>query len=297
MSALGTSGIRARTPRPSSREARPDEARGAPASRPLAGEHGDEEHRQRERGEREPRLQGVVSEVELEVDGQRDEQAAERDVLKDALADSEAEELGLEEVRVEQRGLALALSAAEPPDERDRADSAHREENADPLAALLPDEDAEHQQGHREDGEHRSHEIDAPVPGERLLADQPAAEQDAGDDDRLDRESDPPGKKRGQGASDERADRRRDGARGADHREDLGLHLPVEVAVDQRLHRGEVERSAEAADHRPEDDDRGEALREHHRDGAQRIEDEAGDVGPLAAEEVAQLAADHDEGG
>ena len=84
---------------------------------------------------------------------------------------------------------------------------------------------------------------------------------------------------------------------GPDHREDLGLHLPVEVAVDQRLHRGEIERSAEAADHGPEDDDRGEALREHHRDGAQRIEDEAGDVSPLAAEEVAQLAADHDEGG
>ena len=140
-------------------------------------------------------------------------------------------------------------------------------------------------------------DVDAPVAGVGHLADQPAAEQDPGDDDRLEHEADAPRQERGQGAADERPDRCRDRARGADQRVHLGLHLALEVAVDQRLHRGQIERGAEAADDGPEDDDRGKALREHHRDGAQRVEDEAGHVGPLAAEEVAQLAADQDEGG
>ena len=83
----------------------------------------------------------------------------------------------------------------------------------------------------------------------------------------------------------------------ADQRVDLDLRLPLEVAVDQRLHRGEIERRAEAAEHRPEDDDRRQALGEHHREGADGVEDQADHVGPLAAEEVAELAADKDEGG
>ena len=266
------------------------------ASRPPAREQRDEEHRQRERRERDAGLQRVVSEVELEVDGQCDEEAAEGDVLQDALADPEAEELGLEEVGVEERGLALALAAAEPPDERNESRS-RDEEGADRLAALLPHQYPEHQQGHRQGGPERPDEVDAPVAGEGHLADQPAAQQHAGDDHRLEQEADSPRKEGGQGAADEGADRRGDGARRADHREDLGLHLPLEVAVDQRLHRGQIERGAKAPDHRPEDDDGGEALREHHRDGAQGIEDEAGHIGPFAAEEVAQLAADQDEGG
>ena len=67
--------------------------------------------------------------------------------------------------------------------------------------------------------------------------------------------------------------------------------------MDQRLHRGQVERRAEPADHGPEDDDRGQPLREHHRDCAERVEQEADHVGALAAEEVAELAADQDERG
>ena len=80
-------------------------------------------------------------------------------------------------------------------------------------------------------------------------------------------------------------------------REHLRLHLALEVAVDERLHRRQVERGAEPADDGPEHDDRREALGEHHRHGARRVEDEADDVGPLAAEQVAELAADEDERG
>ena len=85
--------------------------------------------------------------------------------------------------------------------------------------------------------------------------------------------------------------------RGADERVDLRLHLALEVAVDQRLHRGEVERGAEPADDGPEDEDRDHALGEHHRERADRVEDHADHVGALAAEEIADLAADEDEGG
>ena len=140
-------------------------------------------------------------------------------------------------------------------------------------------------------------DVNASVAGIGHLTDQPAAKQHAGDDDRLEHKSDTPRKQRGQESSDEGTDRRGDGTRGADHRKDLRLHLPLEVAVDERLHRREIERSTEAPDHRPEDDDGGQTLREHHREGAGGIEDEAGDVRPLAAKEVTELAANQDEGG
>ena len=94
----------------------------------------------------------------------------------------------------------------------------------------------------------------------------------------------------------ERPDRGGDRGRSADQRIGLSLHRALEVAVDQGLHRGEQERRSEAADDRPEDDDRDEGLRERHRQRADRIAEEAEDVRPLAAEEVADLAADQDEG-
>ena len=47
--------------------------------------------------------------------------------------------------------------------------------------------------------------------------------------------------------------------------------------------------------HGPEDDDRGQALGERHRERADRVAEQAQHVGPLAADEVADLAADQDE--
>jgi hypothetical protein len=66
--------------------------------------------------------------------------------------------------------------------------------------------------------------------------------------------------------------------------------------VNQGLHRREVQGSAEAADYGPEDNDRRQAAGEHHRQGARGVEEQAHDVGPFAADEVAHLAADQDEG-
>ena len=48
---------------------------------------------------------------------------------------------------------------------------------------------------------------------------------------------------------------------------------------------------------RPEDDDRGQALRQGHRQGADRVPEQTQHVGLLAADEVADLAADQDERG
>ena len=61
------------------------------------------------------------------------------------------------------------------------------------------------------------------------------------------------------------------------------LHRPLEVAVDRGLHRREEERGPETADDRPEDDDREQALRERHRQRADRISEQAEDVRALAA--------------
>ena len=109
------------------------------------------------------------------------------------------------------------------------------------------------------------------------------------------RERDAPGEVRGDEAADERADGGGDRGGGADERVGAALHRPLEVPVDQRLHRRQQQRRAEAADDRPEDDDRQEALGQRHRERADRVPEQADDVRALAAEEVADLAADQDE--
>ena len=98
-------------------------------------------------------------------------------------------------------------------------------------------------------------------------------------------------------AADQRPDGGRDRRRRADERVDRLLRRALEVAVDERLHRRQEERRAEAADDRPEDDDRREALRQRHRQRADRVRQQAEDVRPLAPDEVADLAADQDERG
>ena len=61
------------------------------------------------------------------------------------------------------------------------------------------------------------------------------------------------------------------------------VHLPLrgalEVAVDEGLHRGEQQRRAQAAQDRPEDDDRRQALGERHREAADRVAEQPEDVG------------------
>jgi hypothetical protein len=84
---------------------------------------------------------------------------------------------------------------------------------------------------------------------------------------------------------------------GADQRVHLLLRVAGEVAVDQRLHRGQEQRRSQATDDRPEDDDPGQALGQRHRQRADRVAEQAQHVRPLATDEVADLAADEDERG
>ena len=111
------------------------------------------------------------------------------------------------------------------------------------------------------------------------------------------RKRDPPRQVGGDEAAEQRSDRGGDRRRGADQRVGLLLRGAFEVAVDQRLHRGQQQRRAEPADDRPEDDDRGQALGEGHRQRADRVAEQAQHVRPLAADQVADLAADQDERG
>ena len=83
----------------------------------------------------------------------------------------------------------------------------------------------------------------------------------------------------------------------ADHRVDAPLRVALEVAVDERLHRGQQQGRAESADDRPEDDDRQEGLGQRHGRRADRVGEEPQRVRALAADEVGGLAAEEDECG
>ena len=65
-------------------------------------------------------------------------------------------------------------------------------QRADRLAALLPDEDAEHDAAHAEDGEHRADDVDVARAGVRHVADEPDPGQHDRDDDDLEQEADAP---------------------------------------------------------------------------------------------------------
>ena len=171
-------------------EPSPDQAGRAALARALPGEQGGDEHGQRQRRQREAGLQRVVLQVELEVDRQRDHQPAQGDVLQDALPDAEVEELLLEEIGVEERGLALALPPDQPAEQRNREDDAGAHQQAHRLAALLPGQDAEHEQAHAEHRQRRADRVDAAVAGEGDVADQAAdPARTPRDDERLDGEA------------------------------------------------------------------------------------------------------------
>ena len=111
-----------------------------------------------------PASQRVVAQHQLQVDRQGDQEASQRDLLQDALEDPEAEQLGREQRRVEQRRLAVALAADEPEHQGDQRRHPNRKQRRDRLAALLPDQDAEHDAPHAEDREQRADPIHSASP-------------------------------------------------------------------------------------------------------------------------------------
>ena len=115
--------------------------------------------------------------------------------------------------------------------------------------------------------------------------------------DDLEHEPDAPRQEGGDEAAEQRSDRCGDRRRGPDQGVDPLLSRSLEVAVDEGLHGGQQERRADPTEHRPEDDDRGQALGERHRRGADGVAEQAQHVRPLAPDEVADFAADQDERG
>ena len=140
-------------------------------------------------------------------------------------------------------------------------------------------------------------EVQRPGPHERHVVNELDAGQHHRDDDGLEHKGDAPGQERGDEPAEQGPDGRGDRSRGADQGIDPLLRRPLEIAVDEGLHGGQQERRAEPADHRPEDDDREEALRHRHRHGADGVADQPDHVGALPPDQVADFAADQDESG
>ena len=74
----------------------------------------------------------AVLEHNLQVDRQRDHRAAQADLLKQLPGDPEPEQLGLEQVRVQQHRLARALAPHQPPRQEPERDRPDRQKQAYP---------------------------------------------------------------------------------------------------------------------------------------------------------------------
>ena len=72
-------------------------------------------------------------------------------------------------------GLPGTLALHEPPREQRERDGAERDEQADGLAAFLPDEDAEDDAAHADDGERGADQVDVAGSGVLDVADEPGA--------------------------------------------------------------------------------------------------------------------------
>ena len=131
-------------------------------------------------------------------------------------------------------GFPVSLAPHEPPGQQRERDGAERHEQSDELAAFLPDEDAEHDAAHADDGEDRADHVDLPRPRVRHVADQLDLGQHDRDDDDLEPEADAPRQVRRHEATEQRPDRGRDRGRGADQRVRLLPGRSLEVPVDQR---------------------------------------------------------------
>ena len=160
------------------REAGAHDDRGPPAPGARPGDQRDEEHAQRQRGDRQASLQRVVLQRDLQEDRDDDHRAAEGDLLKHLLGDPDAE---------------VAASAKSPGSSRNGLPSRLRRtsQRASPksptaptamraqhrLAALLPHQDAQHDAAHAHDRQRCADSVDASVPGVGDVLDEPDAQR------------------------------------------------------------------------------------------------------------------------
>lgn len=89
-------------------------------------------------------------------DRDRDHSAAQGDLLEHLPGDPESEDLGSEQIWVQQRRLLLALAAHEPLDQLCQRDCTDRGERPDRFSAFLPRQDAEHDATHAQNGQDRT---------------------------------------------------------------------------------------------------------------------------------------------
>ena len=262
---------------------------------PPPGHQGRGEHRQRQRGQGQTGLQGVVLERHLEEQRESDHGPAQGDLLQQLTGDASGEVRVPEQARVEQGDLLLALALGQPAGQQEQGHDPDQHQQADVLPALLPHQDAEHDATHAEHGQDGADDVDLARAGVGDVAHQPDLAQHDGDDHHLQPEADPPGQVRRDEPAQQRPDRGGDGGGRTDQRVRLLLSRPREVAVDQRLHRRQEQRGPEPADDGPEDDDGREALRQRHGQRPDGVGQQPQDVGPLPADQVADLAVDQDE--
>ena len=274
-----------------------DDAARAPLSRLPPGQQRHREHAERERSKGQAGLHRVVLERHLQEDRKRDHRAAQGDLLQHLLGDPDREVRESEQVRVEQRQLPLPLAAHQPVGQQRERDRTDRDQRSYRLAALLPHQDPQDDTTHAEDGQDRADHVDLPGPCVRHVTHELDLRQHDSDDDDLEQETDTPRQVGGDEPAEQRADCGRDRGRGPDQRVRLLPGRTLEVSVDERLHSGQQQRGAEAPDDGPEDDDRGQALCERHRQSADRVGEQTQHVGPLASDQIADLAADQDERG
>src|SRR5204863_9950666 len=104
------------------------------------------------------------------------------------------------------------------------------DQRADRPAALLPDEDPEHDAAHAEGRQDRADYVDAAVARVRHVVDAAAAEEHDRDDQDLAPERHAPGEVRRDGAPDEPADGGGDRGGGADERVGAALHRSLEAS-------------------------------------------------------------------
>ena len=115
--------------------------------------------------------------------GQHDHGAAEGDLLEHLPADPQPEDLRWNRSGSSSVDLALAFAPHEPVAEAASPTAPDRQEAPDGLAALLPDQDPEHDAAHADDREDGPDEVDAAVAGVGHVLDQPDPGQDDRDDD------------------------------------------------------------------------------------------------------------------
>ena len=119
------------------------------------------------------------------------------DLLEQLTRDAEPEQLRPEQIRVDQRGLRVALPVDQPPAERSHGDRADRQERRDGLARLPATPGCPGRgrpcRGRRGSPDH----IDVPRSGVRHVPDAADTGEHDGDDHDLEREADAPREERG----------------------------------------------------------------------------------------------------